>query len=93
MKVLYFADQYVGDKLFVPCFTCFVADDDNKEDFDIQMRNHFKQFADKITNEQIDANVNCRVRLALVGDIYKPGNYGCITCAEIFDNNLEAHNE
>lgn len=85
MKILYFADYFVGDVLVAPCVTLFVAADDNYDDFIVQAKKHFSVIKDKITNEHIDANCNYRVRLALIGDIYRPGNYGEFSFADIFN--------
>ncbi len=84
MKILYFVDYYVDDLLYAPAITMFLADDE-KEDFKVKAMEHFKAVSDKITNEHIEAKCNYRVRLALIGDIYRPGNYGKFDFAEIFN--------
>lgn len=93
MKIIYFADYFVGDSLYAPCVTMFIADDDNQDDFIVQGKKHFSVIKDKITNEHIEANCSYRIRLALVGDIYRPGNYGEFSFADIFYESEVGDNE
>ena len=85
MKILYFADFYVGSQLYAPCVTMFIADDEH-DDFIKCAQDHFRAVRDKITNAHIEAECSYRVRLALIGEIYRPGNYGEFTFADIFND-------
>lgn len=88
--ILYFADCFVGDQLYAPCVTMFSADDENHENFKLAAKEHFSLVKDHITNELIEADCSYRVRLALIGNTYRPGNYGEFKFADIINYSSES---